>query len=1071
MRIPSIAHPNARFRFFARVGSAAVILVGCLALMGWIFDITVLKSLLPGAVTMKANTAVCFLLAGASLWLALSNTTDRRIQRLKQACAVIVALIGLLTLSEYLFGWNLGIDQLLFKESAGAVGTSHPGRMAPNTALNFLLIGFGLLFLDWETRAGHYPAQVFIIPAGVIAMLGLLGYAYGVRVLYGFFNYTPMAVNTAAAFTILCLSILFARPTNGLMANISSPGMGGLLARRLLLIAFIVPAALGWMRLLGEQAGLYDTPFGTSLMVIANTAIFVIMILSTARLLNKTDAALQQANADLEKRVIKRTAELTASERNFRDLADSALFGVYRTTLKGEILYVNETLARVLGFDSPEELMRGGALARYRDPQDRQTFLERMQRDGKVETFETVLLTRDGQPRNILMSAALHSDQMIGNLMDITERKQAEIDVRKKSEQLLLLSTELEIIIDSIPGLVFYKDTNNHFIRVNKYMSDAYNMSKKQLEGANLFDLHSREEAQAYFEDDLQVIRSRQSKLNIDEPWNTETGARWINTSKIPFINETGEVMGVIGISMDVTERKRAEAVLSASESRFRRLFEAARDGILILDHETGMVVDVNPFLIEMLGYSREQFLGKRIWEIGFFKDIAANKSNFTELQQKEFIQYENLPLETAAGNLINVEFVSHVYQIDDKKVIQCNIRDITERMKMEEERLARETAERANQAKSEFLSRMSHELRTPLNAILGFAQLLEMDELTPDQTDSLGQILKSGRHLLDLINEVLDIARIEAGHIQISPEPVQLDEAIESAADLIRPLAEKRGISIQIKVPSSRDVFITADRQRLKQVLLNLLSNAVKYNCEGGQIHVTASLLVDGYLHLAVKDTGNGIPPEKMERLFVAFDRLELDPGLVEGTGLGLALSKGLVEAMGGRIGAQSVVGEGSTFWLDLQLTSNQKEAIVMAEVDDYLNSNSGLKKGLVLYVEDNLSNIQLIEKILAHLSADVELISAMQGRLAMTLARQHKPALILLDLHLPDIHGSDVLQWLRAEPETKDIPVVVMSADATQRQIEKMLAAGANAYLTKPIDVKEFLKMIGEILGSKDI
>lgn len=377
----------------------------------------------------------------------------------------------------------------------------------------------------------------------------------------------------------------------------------------------------------------------------------------------------------------------------------------------------------------------------------------------------------------------------------------------------------------------------------------------------------------------------------------------------------------------------------------------------------------------------------------------------------------------------------------------------------------ARNEAERANLAKSEFLSRMSHELRTPLNSILGFSQLLLMDELTPDQTSSLGQILISGKHLLDLINEVLDISRIEAGKMDISSEPVQLAETLREAIELIRPLAAQRGISIVTRLPSARDIFVTADTIRLKQVILNLLSNAVKYNRESGKIVVAADLQTDGYLHISVQDTGEGIPPEKMKRLFTPFDRLGLEPDKVEGTGLGLALSKGLVEAMGGRIGADSVVGQGSNFWVDLQLTMAQKEDIVMAVVDEYVKENPLSKKGLVLYVEDNLSNIQLIEKVLTRIPG-VDLITAMQGSIALDLARLHTPVLILLDLHLPDMHGEKVLQQLRAMTETKDIPVIIVSADATKGQIEHMLSVGATAYLTKPIDVKEFIKIVGVTL-----
>ena len=526
------------------------------------------------------------------------------------------------------------------------------------------------------------------------------------------------------------------------------------------------------------------------------------------------------------------------------------------------------------------------------------------------------------------------------------------------------------------------------------------------------------------------------------------------------YRDERGAVLGVFAAARDITQRKMAEELQRAATYYARSLIEASLDPLVTISVE-GKITDVNEASVQATGVSREELIGTNFSD--YFTEPDKARAGYQQVFKEGFVRDYALAIRHRNGKITDVLYNASLYR-DDKGNplgVFAAARDMTEQRQFER------SLEKANRAKSEFLSRMSHELRTPLNAILGFAQVLELDELTSDQMGSLEQILKSGRHLLDLINEVLDIARIEAGRISISPEPVNLVEALKSATDLIRPMATKRGISIRTKIPSSQDIYVTADRQRLKQVLLNLLSNGVKYNRENGEILVTAGLLVDGFLHLAVRDTGMGIAPEKMERLFTPFDRLELEPDMVEGTGLGLAVSKGLVEAMGGRIGAQSVIGEGSTFWFDLKLTTQQKEAIVMAEVDDYLKDAAGPKKGLVLYVEDNLSNVQLIEKILARLPG-VELITAMQGHLAMDLARQHKPALILLDLHLPDVHGEEVLRWLRAEPETRDIPIVVMSADATQHQIERALAAGARAYLTKPIDVKEFLKLVGETLGS---
>ncbi len=385
---------------------------------------------------------------------------------------------------------------------------------------------------------------------------------------------------------------------------------------------------------------------------------------------------------------------------------------------------------------------------------------------------------------------------------------------------------------------------------------------------------------------------------------------------------------------------------------------------------------------------------------------------------------------------------------------------EVTERRRAETE------AEAANRAKSEFLSRMSHELRTPLNAILGFAQLLQMDAQTPEQRESVAHILKGGRHLLDLINEVLDIARIESGRLHLSPEPVPVGELLREALDLMRPLASERGIRLDLGAVPAEDGHVLADRQRLKQTVLNLISNAVKYNREGGKITVACAEGPGARLRIRVTDTGPGIPAAFQARLFTPFDRLGAEQRGPEGTGLGLALSKRLVEAMGGMLGVESAVGEGSTFWVELPLTASPEERLGGVPAEPVAVESAPRPAVTILYVEDNLSNLRLVERVLAR-RPEVTLLPAMQGRLGLDLAREHRPALILLDLHLPDVPGYEVLRHLQGDPRTRDIPVIVISADATPGQVQRLKDSGARAYLTKPLDVKELLALLDALVN----
>lgn len=388
---------------------------------------------------------------------------------------------------------------------------------------------------------------------------------------------------------------------------------------------------------------------------------------------------------------------------------------------------------------------------------------------------------------------------------------------------------------------------------------------------------------------------------------------------------------------------------------------------------------------------------------------------------------------------------------------------DIDDRKKAEEElRTAQVAAETANQAKSQFLSRMSHELRTPMNAVLGFGQLLELDELTPKQRESVSHILKAGRHLLQLIDEVLDISRIESGTMTFSTEPVLPSDVVPDAVRLVEAMARERAIELRYEPGADEEPHVLADHQRLKQVLVNLLSNAVKYNVHGGRVTVRVERTDKGTVRIDVADTGPGIPSAQRDLLFTPFQRLGAEQGMVEGTGIGLALSRQLCEGMGGRLELVDTP-HGSTFRIELPRADAPGSPATRTH-DPATQKGSLMNhtpRTCVLQIEDNPSNARLMERLLED-RQDVELLVAPTGRAGLELARERLPKLVLLDLHLPDVHGEDVLRELQTHPTTSQIPVVVVSADGTHGQEKRLREAGAHAYLTKPFDIAELLALI---------
>ncbi len=492
---------------------------------------------------------------------------------------------------------------------------------------------------------------------------------------------------------------------------------------------------------------------------------------------------------------------------------------------------------------------------------------------------------------------------------------------------------------------------------------------------------------------------------------------------------------------------------------------------VFVKDARDLRFVKVNKAGEELLGYTEAELLGKS--DFDFFKKELAEF--FTSMDRKVLSEGKLVDI---AEEEINTRYhgtrILHTKKIpivdeDGNPIYLLGIsEDITDqranRVALEE---AKKDAERANNAKSEFLSRMSHELRTPLNSIIGFSNLMSHGDLTDRDRDNLDHIQRAGKHLLELINEILDIARIEAGKIELSIEDVMIDEVVGESISLIRPLASEKKIEIWCNNNSCG--LIKADRQRIRQVLLNILSNAVKYNKEGGTVHVSCVNL-NGEVSVTIRDTGKGIPADLQYKVFQPFERLGAEETGIEGTGVGLALSKALIDLMGGTIGFDSEPGNGTTFYFRLPragvVSPSAGRAKQVGVVLDPPKVAEAEIVGKVLYIEDNPANLALVMKVFESVTG-IELLSATNGTLGLTLAEAEIPEVILLDVHLPDLSGAEVLRKLAANPVTSMIPVVVLSADATENQVARMYEAGAYEYLTKPIDVNHLKDMVDKLIA----
>jgi PAS domain S-box-containing protein len=1080
-----------------RTSSVLCVGAGALVLLGWWFDNASLKSMSPDWGAMKPNAALGFILAGASLWLLGTTPTSRQRRLLGNGCAAIVSLMGALTLAEYAFTLDFGIDQLLFKETLSP-GEFAPGRMSPVTAVCFFLLGLALPGLDWQTRQGHYPTQALPLIAALAGLSAVTGYLYGARPFYFAASFvSPMAFHTAVLFIALGVGVLCARPERGALGFILGAGAGGFTARRLLPLALGIPVLLGWLQVQGLRAGFYDIAMGSALFATSLAVVFAMFVWRTAISLNRSETARATASKQAQEELLKAGALQNA-------IFNSANFSSIATDAHGVIQIFNVGAERMLGYTAADVVNR----ITPADISDPQEVIARAQAlSGELATtitpgfealvfkasrgiediYELTYIRKDGSrfPAVVSVTALRDAqDNIIGYLLigtDNTVRKQAEaaqalLDQRLRDQQFYTRS-----LIESNVDALMTTDPQGIISDVNQQMIALTGRTREELMGApcrNFFTDPDR--ASAGIARVLTENKVSNYELTVLAKNGEETQ---VSYNAATFYDRDRRLQGVFAAARDVTERKKTETRLLESEARMGAILAAAADAIITID-ASGTIESLNSAAEKLFGYPAPEMVGQNLKMLmpepyrsehdGYLhnyastgvKKIIGTRREVTGLRKSG----ETFPLELAVSQV----------QTGGRRLFTGIVRDITERKRFEHTLQEKNIElEHANRMKSEFLATMSHELRTPLNAIIGFSEALKdglMGQMSELQHEYVGDIFTSGRHLLSLINDILDLSKVEAGMMTLELDAVNVNSLLQDSLSIVREKAAAQCIELALEI--REDLGIPQlDMRKTKQIVYNLLSNAVKFTPKGGRVTLHARRVarasvgalpgawpVHGFpladsayaefIEIDVSDSGIGISKDDMAKLFLPFS--QIDSSLArkfEGTGLGLAMVKQLAELHGGSVAVASAEGEGARFavWLPLR-TSAQAAPIEPSGAGVTATPAVAPKQHIVLVIEDDVRAAELIRVLLENEGFTV--VVAASAEAALLLAPQQALSLITLDLQLPGIDGWDFLLRIRENSALAKVPVVIISG-ATDNNMA--LTGGAAAVLQKPISRSE--------------
>jgi PAS domain S-box-containing protein len=1063
-----------RFRKVSELLGISAFAVGLIIVAGWIFDIRILQLRSTSAIPMP-NAALAILAAGVAVVLA-SRQNNRLSVGLCSISGYLTTSIGLLTLFEYVTSRDLRIDRLLFGNPASIPDTANAGRMAIATALCICLIGIATLLIRGKRNAG--VGQILALGAGVIGLLNLINRLYGSDNHYGVGAHATIAIPTACGIVVLCLAIFLARPDCGAMQSICSSGTGGLLARRLIPFALLAPIVLGWIRLQGQLAGLYDTRFGLALFALSNVVCFGFVLWISATSLNHLDFSRSQAIRELRDR-------------------DSKIEMIFQTTSMGDWTWnaaTDEVIAhpvvwKLYGVAASLGTAPTAWLQDRHHPDDAEHIAQELRNavlQHRPINMEFRVVQPDGSIRWLACRGTSVYDkdgratQTNGINVDITDRKLAELRLRESE-------TLFRQLADAMPQIVWTAKKDGTIDYYNRRWYDytgALSLAASWEECVHPDDLPGCREAW-----DASVEKGTFYQVEVRLRRHDAT-YRWHLARALPIEDADGNSTQWFGTSTDINDSKQASAELLAlneqlesrvsersaalaeSERRHRLLVAGVGDYAIFMLDADGRVTTWNIGAERIKQYSSSEIIGQHASvfypgdgsaEQSWKRDIELARSDgqfraegwrVRKDQSRFWANVLITPIHNDAGELTGYSNVT---------------RDLTDQRRAEQLLLSERTrAEDANRAKSSFLAAMSHEIRTPMNAILGMADLLWETELSRLQREYVARFRRAGTNLLTIINDILDLSKIESGRFELESINFRLSDVVERTIELMSPRAEMKKIDLAAHTAPETPNDLIGDPGRLQQILNNIIGNAVKFTEHGGVTLVVRSHSDGrgGHLHFSVTDTGIGIPFDKLSTVFEDFTQAESSTTRrFGGTGLGLGICRRLVQRMGGNLTVESVFGQGSTFSFNVVFSLGEEmPAIEEKEVADF----SGCR---VLVVDDNPTNRLILSEMCAGWGMAVtQATRAMEACELVEAARAigNPFSLVLLDYIMPGMKGIEALR--RISELDPNLPVILSSSDSQPGDITKAKALGAAAYLTKPIRRSELLANIMTALRTEE-